>query len=74
MPVKVILQIILVTDAIFLVTLILMQNRGVSLGATFGGDSSVNYQRRGGEKYLHYLTIFCAVVFVVSAFATLFIK
>lgn len=74
MTLKTILQVILVSDSIFLVTLILLQNRGVALGATFGGDSSVNYQRRGGEKVLHYVTIFCAFVFVVSAFLILFAK
>ena len=71
---KTILQVILVTDAIFMVTLILLQNRGVALSGTFGGDSSVNYQRRGGEKLLHYITIFTAVVFVASAFASMFIR
>jgi protein translocase SecG subunit len=72
--VKTILQVILVTDSIFLITLVLLQNRGTSLGSAFGGDSSVNYQRRGGEKVLHYITIFTAIVFVVSAFLSLFVK
>ncbi len=74
MPLKTILQVILVSDAIFLIALILMQNRGVALSQAFGGDSSVHYQRRGGEKVLHRLTIFCAIVFAVSAFAILFTK
>lgn len=72
---KTILQAILVSDAIFLITLVLMQNRGVALSSTFGGgDSSVNYQRRGGEKVLHYITIVFATVFVVTAFVILFVK
>lgn len=69
-----ILQLVLVVDAIFLVTLILIQNRGVALSSTFGGgDSSVHYQRRGGEKILHYLTIVAAFAFVASAFGLLFV-
>lgn len=72
---KTILQVVLVSDALFLITLILVQNRGVALSNTFGGgDTSVNYQRRGGEKLLHYLTIFCALVFAGSAFAILFVR
>jgi protein translocase SecG subunit len=71
---KTILQVILVSDAVLLVTLIMIQNRGSSLGAAFGGDTSVNYQRRGGEKMLHYLTILLAVIFVGTAFASLFVS
>lgn len=71
---KTILQVVLIADAVLLVTLILLQNRGVALSSTFGGDTSVNYQRRGGEKLLHYLTILCAIVFAGSAFATLFVQ
>lgn len=71
---KIILQVILVTDAIFMVTLILLQNRGVALSSTFGGSSTVNYQRRGGEKLLHILTIIAAVIFVFSAFIILFLN
>ncbi len=71
---KTILQVALVVDAMWLITLILLQNRGVALSQTFGGaDSSVNYQRRGAEKVLHYLTIFAAIAFVGIAFAILFV-
>lgn len=72
--IKTILQIVLVVDSVILVILVLLQNRGVALSSTFGGgDSSVNYQRRGGEKILHYLTIFAALVFVGTAFGSLFV-
>ncbi|HEY8108502.1 MAG TPA: preprotein translocase subunit SecG [Patescibacteria group bacterium] len=68
------LQVVLAIDAVWLVTLILLQNRGVALSSTFGGsDSSVNYQRRGAEKVLHYLTIAAAVIFVGVAFGILFV-
>lgn len=73
--IKSILQVVLVCDAILMVTLILLQNRGVALSQTFGGaDSSVNYQRRGSEKVLFYFTIVTALVFVGAAFAMLFVK
>lgn len=71
---KVFLQLVLVMDSVLLITLILLQNRGVALSSTFGGGSSVNYQKRGGEKVLHILTIICAIVFAGSAFATLFVS
>lgn len=73
--IKTIFQVVLVVDSILLVALVLLQNRGVALSSTFGGgDSSVNYQRRGGEKILHYLTIFAALVFVGVAFGSLFVQ
>lgn len=69
-----ILQVVLICDAILMVTLILLQNRGVALSQTFGGaDSSVNYQRRGSEKVLYYFTIATAIVFVATAFSLLFV-
>lgn len=68
------LQVILAIDAVWLITLILLQNRGVALSSTFGGaDSSVNYQRRGSEKVLHYLTIVAALLFAGVSFAILFV-
>ena len=70
-----ILQVILVMDSVLMVTLIMLQNRGVALSSTFGGaDSSVNYERRGGEKVLHYMTIVTAIGFASSAFAMLFVQ
>lgn len=73
--IKTVLQIVLICDAILMVTLILLQNRGVALSQTFGGaDSSVNYERRGAEKMIHYLTIAAAIVFTGVAFAILFVQ
>lgn len=75
MSLKVILQVVLVFDSVMLISLIMLQNRGVALSSTFGGgDSSVNYERRGSEKVLHYLTIAAAIIFATSAFAILFVK
>ncbi|HEY5600595.1 MAG TPA: preprotein translocase subunit SecG [Patescibacteria group bacterium] len=58
-----ILQIIQIIIAISLIVVILLQAKGVGLGATFGGEGSFYRSRRGVEKLLLYLTI---------AFSTLF--
>lgn len=46
--------------------LILMQSRGASLGAGFGGTSELHTERRGVDKTIHQFTIIVAVVFVLS--------
>lgn len=46
--------------------LILMQTRGASLGAGFGGTSEIHTTRRGVDKSIHQLTIIVAIVFVAS--------
>ena len=51
--------------AIALITLILMQSRGTSLGSVFGQEGSVFHTRRGAEKILFNVTIGVAIVFVV---------
>ena len=61
------IQIIL---SILLVAVILLQQRGSSLGGAFGGDnfSSAFNKRRGAEQFLFKLSIGLAVLFVLSAF------
>jgi len=56
-----VVQIIL---AVLLVGTILLQQRGTALGGTFAGEGTVYSSRRGVEKYLFYLTIVLAVLFV----------
>lgn len=51
---------------ILMVTLILLQARGASLGAGFGGSGELHTTRRGVDKTMHQLTIVMAVVFVLS--------
>ncbi len=51
---------------LFLTLLILIQTRGAGLGAGLGGGGEINTVRRGTDKSVHELTIFTAVVFVVS--------
>lgn len=45
---------------------ILLQQRGASLGAGFGGSSELYTTRRGFDKNLFEVTVVLAVVFVLS--------
>ena len=53
-------------SASLLILLILIQSRGASLGAGFGGSSEIHTTRRGVDKTLHQMTIIVAIVFVMS--------
>ena len=59
------IQIIL---SVLLVSAILLQQRGSSLGGAFGGDnfSSAFHKRRGAELFLFKFSIGIAILFVVS--------
>jgi preprotein translocase subunit SecG len=60
-----IIQIIL---AIVLITALVMQSKGSSMGGIFGGEASSVYRtRRGFEKRLFQFTIALAVVFFLVA-------
>lgn len=66
MTINTILQIVTVVSAILMVIAILLQQRGASLGAGFGGSSELYTTRRGLDKNLFEVTIFLAVTFVLS--------
>lgn len=57
---------ITVVSAILMTIFILMQARGASLGAGFGGSAEINTVRRGSDKTLFQLTIITGIVFVLS--------
>lgn len=59
--------------AVFLILLIVLQNRGAGLGSAWGGGGEFYGTRRGVEKILFRLTILVAVLFVVLSFASLFV-
>ena len=61
------IQIIL---SIILVTAILLQQRGSSLGGAFGGDnfSSAFHKRRGAEEFLFKFSIVVGILFVFATF------
>ena len=58
---------ITLASVIILITLILLQTRGATLGAGLGGASGeINIERRGSEKTVHQITIFFVFVFCAS--------
>ena len=59
--------------AILLMIAILLQHRGTSLGGAFGGEGAVYRSRRGAEKFLFYLTIIVALLFVILAIVNLLV-
>ena len=66
-----ILQIVTLASAVLMVIAILLQARGASLGAGFGGSSELYTTRRGFDKNLFEVTIFFAIVFVLSILAAI---
>lgn len=60
-------------SAILSVLLILLQQRGASLGAGFGSSGELYTTRRGLEKSLFNATIICVLVFVLSILCLLFV-
>ncbi len=61
-----IFQVITIASAILMVTMILLQTRGASLGAGFGGSGELFTERRGVDKTMHQVTVVLAVIFVGS--------
>ena len=60
------LEIVVFVSAILTVLLILLQQRGASLGAGFGSSGELYTTRRGLEKSLYVATIVFEVIFVLS--------
>lgn len=71
MNITMILQIATIVSAVLMVIAILLQQRGASLGAGFGGSGELYTARRGLDKSLFEVTIFLAVIFVLSIIASL---
>lgn len=61
-----IFQIITIASAALMILMILLQTRGASLGAGFGGSGELFTSRRGVEKTMHQFTVVLAVVFIGS--------
>lgn len=61
-----ILQVLTIVSSLLLTLMILVQARGASLGAGFGGSGELFTERRGIDKTMHQITIILAVVFVLS--------
>ena len=67
------IQIIL---SLLLIAGILLQRSEASLGSAFGSDSAIGgrFMRRGFEKILFNATLVVAVLFALSAFASLLLN
>jgi preprotein translocase subunit SecG len=61
------LSIIQIVISILLAIMILLQQRGGGLSATFGGGGEVYRTRRGMEKGIYRATIVLAILFLVTA-------
>lgn len=61
--------------SILLVSGILLQQRGSSLGGAFGGDnfSATFHKRRGSELFLFQFSIGVAVLFVLATFLNILV-
>jgi preprotein translocase subunit SecG len=61
--------------SILLVSAILLQQRGSSLGGAFGGDnfSATFHKRRGAELFLFQFSIGAAILFVLATFLNVLI-
>ena len=71
MNIDVILQFSTVISGILMMVLILLQQRGATLGAGFGASGELYTERRGVEKSIFRATVFFALVFVASILITL---
>ncbi len=67
------LQTTTLISAVLTILLILLQQRGASLGAGFGSSGELYTTRRGLEKSLFVATIVFAVIFVLSIFGLLLV-
>jgi len=53
---------------ILFIAVVLLQQKNATLGSMMGGDAGDDMvqTRRGGEKFLHQMTIVLAVIFIVG--------
>ncbi len=66
MSIDSVLQAVTIGSAVLMIIAVLLQQRGASLGAGFGGSSELYTTRRGLDKNLFEVTIFLAITFVLS--------
>ena len=66
MNINTILQVVTVGSAVLMMLAILLQQRGASLGAGFGGSNELYTTRRGIDKNLFEATVVLSVIFILS--------
>lgn len=64
---KEVITIIQIILAFLLIIVIIIQQKGTGIGASFGGDMGFYRTKRGAEKMLFYITIGLSVAFILSA-------
>ena len=71
--VRTILPYVQIILSVLLISAILLQQRGSSIGGAFGGDnfSSAYHKRRGAELFLFRLSVILGILFVASTFLSL---
>jgi preprotein translocase subunit SecG len=67
-------DIALIITSIALITMVILQNKGVGLGNLTGQDSGVFTARRGIEKTIFWITIILSVLFVILTVVTVIIS
>ena len=67
------LEVVIFVSAFFTIVLILLQQRGASLGAGFGSSGELYTKRRGLEKSMFVTTIVFVTIFVSSIIGILLI-
>ena len=67
------LEVMIFVSAILTILLVLLQQRGASLGAGFGSSGELYTTRRGLEKSMFITTIITSVIFVSSILGLLLI-
>ena len=73
MQIGIFLEVLIFVSAFLTILLILLQQRGASLGAGFGSSGELYTTRRGLEKSMFIATIVTSVVFVGSILGVLLI-
>ena len=68
-----IFQTLVLISAVLIILLILLQQRGASLGAGLGGSGELYTTRRGIDKSLFNATIVFIVIFILSILGILLI-
>ena len=59
--------------SIFLIILILVQQRGTALGSSFGGEGGFYLKKRGIEKKIYWATVVLGAGFIILALLNLLI-
>lgn len=68
---KNIISVIQLVTSVALITLIVLQAKGVGLGRAWGGGNEFYKSRRGVEKIIFQATVILVAIFLVSSVITL---